>query len=99
MAHEVLKKNGTKIVMSGVNVKLLAVTLNSYDAITQPLYRRAIDPFTGASADDRLIELLRYITDAVKVSGNVFKQLLLSLAECGEQDLSDRLYEDYCSMV
>ena len=99
VAREVLKKNGTKIVMSGVNAKLLAIALNSYDALSQPLYRRAIDPYTGASTDDRLIELLGYVTDAVKVNGEVFKQLLLSLAECGEQDLSDLLCQHYCKLI
>ena len=99
IAHEVIKTSSMKIVKSSVDVFLLATSLNSRNAIAGPLYREIIDTHTGLSADKRLIKLLSEVTDAVQVSDGAFKKILLSLAECGQQQLSTELYQQYCSMI
>ena len=99
IAHEVIKTNAMKIVMSGVDVFLLATSLNCRNAIAGPLYKEIIDTNTGLSANKRLIKLLSDVTDAVRVSDGAFKKVLLSLAECGQQQLSTELYQKYCSMI
>ena len=99
IAHEVIKTNAMKIVMSGVDVFLLATSLNSHNAIAGPLYREIVDSLTGLSTDKRLTKLLSDVTSAVRVSDGAFKKVLLSLAECGQQQLSTELYQQYCSMI
>ena len=99
IAHEVIKTNTMKIVMSGVDVFLLATSLNCRNAIAGSLYRRIIDTHTGAPTDERLIQLLSDVTSAVRVTDGAFKKVLLSLAECGQQQLSTELYQQYCSMI
>ena len=75
---------------------LLATSLNCCNVIAGPLYKEIIDTNTGLSANKRLIKLLSDVTDAVWVSDGAFKKVLLSLAECGQQQLSTELYQQYC---
>ena len=99
VAHKVLKNNGPKIVKSGVGVFVFAQHLHSKDVIAESLYRHTIDTHTGASIDERLIQLLSDVNNAVRVTDWAFKKVLLSLAECGQQQLSTELYQQYCSMI
>ena len=99
VAHEVLKKNGPKIVKSGVGVFVFVQHLHSKDVIAESLYRCTIDTHTGAPTDERLIQLLSDVNNAVRVTDGAFKKVLLSLAECGQQQLSTELYQQYCSMI
>ena len=99
IAHEVLKTNSTKIVKSSIDVFLFATDLNSRNVISEPFYKRIIDSHTGVPTQDRLIRLLSNITDVVNTSEKAFKQVLLSIAECGKKDLSDELYQTYCSKI
>ena len=99
VAHEVLRKNGPKIVKSGVGVFVFAQHLHSKGVIANALYRRTIDTHTGATTDECLIQLLSDVNNAVRVSNGAFKKVLLSLAECGQQQLSTQLYQQYCSMI
>ena len=99
VAHKVLQKNGPKIVKSGVSVFVFAQHLYSEDIIAESLYRRTIDTHTGAPTDERLIQLLSDVNNAVRATDGAFKKVLLSLAECGQQQLSTELYQQYCSMI
>ena len=99
IAHEVIKTNTMKIVMSGVDVFLLATSLNSRNAIAGSLYREIIDSLTGLSTDKRLTKLLSDVNSVVQANDGAFKKVLLSLAECGQQQLSTELYQQYCSMI
>ena len=98
VAHNVIKTNSVKIVMSGVDVFLLATSLNGHDVIDDPFFRRITDTLTRAPAHERLVQLLANVTHTVRTNGGAFKKVLLSLAVCGKQQLSTDLYQQYCSM-
>ena len=99
VAYKVLQLHLMKILNSNVDVFQLSGALFSCDVITKHFYKEIIDRHIASSASERLHRLVSNIHDAVKDNGEVFKRLLLSLAECGKQDLSDKLYQHYCSMV
>ena len=96
IAYDVLKKNQTKIMMSSVDVFILAADLFSRDAISESLYKCTIDSHTGLTATERLVKLISSVIDAVKVSGGqYFDKLLQSLRQCGQERLVDELYQHY----
>ena len=81
---------------SDINVFTLAASLWGNDAISDALYKRTIDRHTGLSTDERLVQLISSVIDAVKVSGGeYFDKLLQSLRECRQERLADELYDQY----
>ena len=81
---------------SDINVFTLAASLSSKDAISDALYKRTIDSLTGISTTERLVQLISSVLNAVKISGGeYFDKLLQSLRECGQERLTDELYDQY----
>ena len=99
VAHKVVQLNYMKILKSDVDVFQLSAALYSCDVIPKTFHKEIIDRHIALSANERLNQLVSIVHDAMKDNGEIFKKLLLSLAECEEQTLSNVLYQHYCTLV
>ena len=94
-AHKTLVQNLSTIASCEIDVLVLVQKLYSYTVIKRDVYRFVSDRLTGLSNDERLQHLLRDIVTTVRYDGDQFVKVLVSLKECGQEELVHKLTCDY----